>query len=145
MIRYRNVTWSYLVCCVLFAPNLCSQLPNCKPVRNTFQVPSVPACRHFVKLLEDPQFCSLDQSQNCCVVLDAAVTNHCHCWQGFSTATVGLIKVLHKHCDENRIRDASQVSDIKVFIGILTGSANAVQRQAGNKCVAKSRLTPATE
>ncbi len=137
MICCSRSSLSCLVCCVVLAEVACSQLPACQPFRNTFQVPSVPACRQFVQLLEDPQYCSLDQGQNCCVVLDAAVASQCHCWQGFSSATVGLISLLRRHCDEQHPKEGVPSLNVKVFIGVLTGSANREQRQAGGEYAAQ--------
>ena len=121
-----------VVLCAILVSVTCNTLPTCKPLRGSLYVPA-PACKQFVKLLEDPQFCNLDQAQNCCVLVDAAVTNHCHCWQGFSSATLGLLELLHKHCTEHQQAESTQQSEINVFIGVLTGSANAQQRQAGGK------------
>ena len=107
-----------------------SELPLCTSTQAAHSVP-IPACKQFVKLLEDPQYCSGDQGRNCCIVLDAALINHCHCWQGFSSATQGLFTLLQQHCNQQHQQELPQTSEIKVFIGVLTGSSHAQQRQAG--------------
>ena len=134
MIRSIDCSWfCFCLCTLLCATVTSSQLPRCTKTRRAFDIPSVPACQQFVKLLENPHYCSLDQSQNCCVVLAAAVANHCHCWKGLSTTSLDLLKLLHQHCGDEPTEKASQNLDIKVFIGVLTGAAHAEQRQAGEK------------
>ena len=95
----------------------------------------VRACQAFVSLLEDQSYCNLDQTQNCCVVLDAAATSRCHCWRGFSKATQILADLLYQHCQTNTTfttTDSSQSTlTLKLFFGVLTSSANFEQRQAG--------------
>ena len=132
MISVKGFSWSCFVCCVLLPSSSCLQLPACKPSRGSVQVPSVSACQKFVNLLEDPQYCSLDQGHNCCVVLDATITSQCHCWPGFSGATLGLISLLQEHCADKYSKESLLSLDITVFIGVLTGSANAEQRHAGD-------------
>lgn len=131
MICYREFRRYCTVWFLLLLSTSCSQLPDCRPSRGIVQVPSVSACKSFVKLLEDPQYCNLDQAQDCCVVLDATVSSQCHCWQGFSSATIGLITLLQKHCAEQYPKDVLPSLNIKVFIGVLTSSAHAEQRHAG--------------
>lgn len=133
MISITGFSWSCFVCCVLLPSSSCLELPACKPSRGSVQVPSVSACKRFVDLLEDPKYCSLDQGQNCCVVLDATITSQCHCWPGFSSATLGLISLLQEHCAEQYPKDPLPSLDIQVFIGVLTGSANTEQRHAGDQ------------
>ncbi len=135
MISVKGFSWSYFVCCVLLPSSSCLQLPACKPIRGGVQVPSVSACKKFVNLLEDPQYCSFDQGQNCCVVLDATITSQCHCWPGFSSATLGLISLLHEHCADHYPKGSLPSLDIKVFIGVLTGSANTEQRHTGDRII----------
>ena len=133
MIRCIGHSW-FCLYCVLFLTVTCGQLPTCQQGRKEVAVPSVSACQRFVKLLEDPQYCSLDQLQNCCVVLTAAVTSHCHCWKSLPKASHNLVSVLHKHCEHRRLADISSNVNIKLFIGVLTSAAHAEQRQAGDSC-----------
>ena len=133
MVSVKGFSWLCFVCCVLLPCSSCLELPACKPSRGSVQVPAVSACKRFVNLLEDPQYCSLDQGQNCCVVLDATITSQCHCWPGFSSATLGLISLLQEHCADRYPKESLPSLDIKVFIGVLTGSANTEQRHAGNQ------------
>ena len=123
-----------LVCLyfVLFLTVTCSKLPTCQQGRKEVAIPSVPACQRFIKLLEDPQYCSLDHLPNCCVVLAAAVTNHCHCRKSLSGASHNLVSTLHKHCEQWHLTHTSTESDLKLFIGVLTSAAHAEQRQAGD-------------
>lgn len=134
MIRFVGYSW-FCLCALLCATLTCSQLSSCPKSRRVLDIPSVPACQQFVKLLENPQYCSLDQSQNCCIVLAAAVASHCHCWQGLPQSSLGLLKLLHRHCGNELVGKASQNLDIKVFIGVLTGAAHAEQRQAGKESI----------
>ena len=132
----RCPTFSWLCLCVAFcAAATCKQLPTCRPSRRAAGIPSVPACRQFVKLLEDPQYCSLDQTQNCCVVLSAALANHCQCWKDLSAFSLDLLKLLFQHCGHEQSKAAPQALDVKVFIGVLTSAAHAEQREAGKHSV----------
>ena len=131
MIRFTGCSW-FCFCFVLFVAVSSNQLPSCQQGRKQISLPSVSACHRFIRLLEDPQYCSLDQSQNCCVVLAAAVSNHCHCWKQLPKATYDLVNLLHQHCGRQHLTDNSQQLDIKVFIGVLTGANHAAQRQAGD-------------
>lgn len=132
MIHYISHSW-FCLYLILVLTATCSQLPTCQQGRKE-AIPSVSACQRFIKLLEDPQYCSLDLVQNCCVVLAAAVTNHCHCWKSLPKASHNLVSALHKHCEDRRLIDTSTSLDIKVFIGVLTSAAHAEQRQAGDPC-----------
>lgn len=131
MIRVIDHSWFCLYFVLVFTAT-CSQLPTCQQGRKEAAILSVLACQRFIKLLEDPQFCSLDQSQNCCVVLAAAVTNHCHCWKSLPKASHNLVSMLHKHCEHRRVTHTSADSPLKVFIGVLTSAAHTEQRQAGD-------------
>lgn len=131
MVRFTGCSW-FGFCFALFVVVSSDQLPSCQQARKQISLPSVSACHRFFKLLEDPQYCSLDQSQNCCVVLAAAVTNHCHCWKLLPKATYDLVNVLHQHCGRRLLTDSSQQLDVKLFIGVLTSANHAAQRQAGD-------------
>ena len=131
MTRSIGCSW-FCFWCVLLAAVSCRQLPSCRQGRKDIPLISVSACQRFIRLLEDRQFCSLNQSQNCCVVLAAALTNHCHCWESLPKATHDLVNLLYQHCGHQHLTDTSQQVDIKVFIGVLTGADHAVQRQAGD-------------
>ena len=131
MIRFTGCRW-FFFWFVLLVEVTCSQLPSCQQGRKEISLPSVSACQRFVRLLEDQQFCSLDQSQNCCVVLAAAVANHCHCWKRLPKTTYDLVHLLHQHCEHRQLTDTPQQVDVKVFIGVLTGADHAAQRQAGD-------------
>ncbi|KAL0024195.1 hypothetical protein WJX77_006452 [Trebouxia sp. C0004] len=51
----------------------------------------------------------------------------------FSSETLGLISLLQDHCADQYPKDSLPSLDIKVFIGVLTGSANTEQRHAVRK------------
>lgn len=128
-----------ILCCRCFA---CAGLPACHPNQGTSQVSSPQACKRFVSLLEDQTFCSLDQSQNCCIALDAAVQNQCQCWEGFPRATIVLLDLLSQQCSSDSATTSSASTlGLKIFFGVLTGSANFEQRQAGVRKASRSPLT----
>ena len=137
MVRFTGYSW-FRFCFVLFVAVSSDQLPSCQQGRRQISLPSVSVCHRFIKLLEDPQYCSLDQSQNCCVVLAAAVTNHCHCWKHLPKATYDLVNVLHQHCGRQHSTDNSQQLDVNLFIGVLTSANHAARRQAGDMSYSKS-------
>ena len=132
MLRFRSFRWFPLVCCLLLTETGSSRLPACKLSPNNIEDLSVLACQNFVKLLENPEFCNLDHGQDRLVLLHARVPKQGYCWEGFSPATIGLIRLLHKHCEGHHPREAKLTSsNIRVFVGVLTASANVLQRQAG--------------
>ena len=132
MVRLTGCSW-FCFWFVLWVAVSCRQLPSCQQGRKEISLPSVSACQRFIQLLEDPQFCSLHQSQNCCVVLAAAVANRCHCWRTLPKATHNLLKLLYQHCEHRHLTDTSQQKNLKVFIGVLTDADHAAQRQAGDE------------
>lgn len=133
---YSHLLAALLACllCCHSAASLASP-PSCATVKTELQASHIQACRSFVSLLEDQSFCSLDQTQQCCTVLNAAIATRCHCWQGFPTATVTLLDLLHQHCSHNTTSATNESSTgslaLTIFFGVLTGSANFEQRQAG--------------
>ena len=140
MTRFISCSW-FCLCLNLFVAVTCSQLPGCQKGRKQVSLPSVSACQRFIRLLEDPQYCNIDQSKDCCVVLAAALTNHCHCWKGLPKATYDLVNLLYQHCGHWHLADKIQSSDFKVFIGVLTGAAHAEQRQAGDESFSQCLTT----
>ena len=110
--------------------------PACATFYTELQATHIQACKNFVSLLEDQSFCSFDQTEHCCTVLDAAIATRCHCWAGFPTATATLFGLLYQHCSQNTTSATQENLEgslaLKVFFGVLTGSANFEQRQAGS-------------